>query len=321
MLFEDLYNDILVKPIKEDKSLNNLLIVSGYSTSAMAFHHLNELESMSVSLICGMTVLDGISLSNHKGFCKLANEDFKNRFSCSYIYKGLPVHSKLYIWCNDKTPKRAFLGSANYTQSAMRLKKRRELMIPCSPSKAFDYYKTLVDDSIFCVHSDVSEFICLYSDVKQKTAVQEKNKSLSVDYSGLEHVTSSLLARDGSLPERSGLNWGQRPEYRRNRNQAYIKIPAYIYKTDFFPPKGTHFTVLTDDAKTLVCTRAQEKFGKAIETPQNNSQLGEYFRNRLGLSNGAFVSKEDLIKYGRTDIDFYKIDDETYYLDFSPHNS
>ena len=74
--------------------------------------------------------------------------------------------------------------------------------------------------------------------------------------------------------------------------------------------------MLTDDGKTLVCARAQEN-GKAIETPHNNSLIGEYFRGRLGLPNGALVSLEDLRRYGRTDMDFYKIDDETYYLDFS----
>ena len=77
-----------------------------------------------------------------------------------------------------------------------------------------------------------------------------------------------------------------------------------------------HFTINTDDNKTLIATRAQQN-GKAIHTPHNNSLIGEYFRMRLGLPNGAFVQKEDLIRYGRTDVDFYKIDDETYYMDFS----
>ena len=91
-----------------------------------------------------------------------------------------------------------------------------------------------------------------------------------------------------------------------------------IYRSDFFPKRSIHFTVLTDDNKILICTRAQkDELGHAIETPHNNSLLGEYFRNRLGLPNGAFVTRDDFDKYGRTDIDFYKIDNETYYMDFS----
>ena len=128
------------------------------------------------------------------------------------------------------------------------------------------------------------------------------------------HVKVSFLARDGSLPAISGLNWGQRDG--RDRNQAYIPLKAEIYNTSFFPPNTVHFTINTDDNKTLIATRAQDN-GKAIHTPQNNSLIGEYFRMRLGLPNGAFITKDDLLSYGRTDVDFYKIDDETYYMDFS----
>ena len=56
---------------------------------------------------------------------------------------------------------------------------------------------------------------------------------------------------------------------------------------------------------------------KAITTPENNSRIGEYFRNRLALANGAPVTKADLIRYGRTDVEFIKLDDEQYYMDFS----
>jgi hypothetical protein len=54
-----------------------------------------------------------------------------------------------------------------------------------------------------------------------------------------------------------------------------------------------------------------------IETPHNNALLGEYFRNRMGLANGAFVTRKDLKLYGRDDVKFYKFDDENYYMDFS----
>jgi hypothetical protein len=45
--------------------------------------------------------------------------------------------------------------------------------------------------------------------------------------------------------------------------------------------------------------------------------MGEYFRKRLGVPLGEPLKMEHLLKYGRTDIDFYKIDDENYYMDFS----
>ena len=124
------------------------------------------------------------------------------------------------------------------------------------------------------------------------------------------------MDRDGNVPETSQLNWGQRMG--REPNQAYFQLKPEVYKSDFFPVKGIHFSVLTDDGKTLVCTRAQkDERGHAIETPHNNSLLGEYIRFRLGLKNGEKVTLQDLLNYGRTTIDFYKVDDESYFMDFS----
>ena len=115
------------------------------------------------------------------------------------------------------------------------------------------------------------------------------------------------------------MNWGHRPH--RSLNEAYIHIPASIAKTDFFPPLKIPFTVLTDDEKSLICVIAQPKqrggaIGCAIETTNSNSELGLYFRNRLNLASGEFVTREHLEKHGRNSIRFYKVDDETYYLDF-----
>ncbi|MDP3581453.1 MAG: NgoFVII family restriction endonuclease, partial [Ignavibacteria bacterium] len=138
------------------------------------------------------------------------------------------------------------------------------------------------------------------------------------DFTTLESVTVSLLDRDDNIHRRGGLNWGQRPG--REPNQAYIQLSPAAYRSDFFPTKPAHFTVFTDDNITLICTRAQKNLmGAAIETPHNNSLLGEYFRRRLGLANGAFVNTADLVRYGRTDVAFYKIDEENFYMDFSVH--
>ena len=61
----------------------------------------------------------------------------------------------------------------------------------------------------------------------------------------------------------------------------------------------------------------EQQNDKAITTPASNALLGEYFRNRLGLGNGAYIEKRHLQAYGRMDVTFYKIDDEQYYMDFS----
>ena len=125
-----------------------------------------------------------------------------------------------------------------------------------------------------------------------------------------------FLSKNGELPLRSGLNWGQRPEHNRNPNQAYLSIRSDARREGFLPEKTFTFTLLTDDNETLDCTVAQEG-RKAIHTTNDNSLLGKYFRDRLGIDSGLLVTKDDLIRYGRTDFLLKKLDDETFFLDFS----
>ena len=62
--------------------------------------------------------------------------------------------------------------------------------------------------------------------------------------------------------------------------------------------------------------RVQQENDKAITTPMNNSLIGNISETELGLQMGHMFGA-DLERYGRTDVDFYKLDDEHYYMDFS----
>jgi len=264
-----------------------------------------------------MTCRDGLSKTNHRGFQSLVENDLSGVFNCSYLINRPPVHSKVYTWVKNDVPVMAFSGSANYSQQAFIGNSQREVVTKCDPITALDYYKSLIDESIYCNHQDAEEVITLYNDNRAVNSTKDSVEEETAEYdatTGLEHELISLINRSGEISQRSGLNWGQRDN--REPNQAYIPLKVNVYSTDFFPPVAQHFTIHTDDGKILICTRAQEN-GKAIHTPQNNSLIGEYFRFRLGVANGSLVTMGDLTDYGRTDIDFYKIDEENYYMDFS----
>lgn len=321
VLNSQLFEKVLLNPSKRCDSLS---IITGYATAAMAFHHLDQIKDsgVKVRLIIGMAGIDGISSADHRGFNYLTGSIPDNRFECSYIFNQPPIHSKLYIWSANEKPIESYIGSANYTQRAFGAK-QREILAQCDALTAMRYYESVIGDSIYCNHIEATSLVDIFDSKKraQRSKVYDEinevialNETQEEEYIGLEHVTISLLDKSGNVPEKSGLNWGQRPG--RERNQAYISLKGDIRHSSFFPERGTHFTLLTDDGKVLICTRAQDD-GKAIETPHNNSLIGEYFRNRLGLSNGAFVRKEDLERYGRSSIEIYKIDDETFRLDFS----
>ena len=134
-------------------------------------------------------------------------------------------------------------------------------------------------------------------------------------------VLPLVVERTGEVHQRSGLNWGQRPELSREPNQAYIPVPKRVHQNHprFFPPRGEEFTVVTDDGETFVCVLAQSN-EKALQTTRDNSILGRYFRRRLGIPLGSFVSERDLARYGRTHVSLSKLDDHTFFLDFSSMN-
>lgn len=314
---------ILIDPVL--RGADYLRIISGYATPSMAAWHIQRLNDMlckpiHIDLIVGMTVTEGIHQALHNGFQdvvrRYSNLKDYSELNCKYVFRGYPVHSKIYIWGKGGEITEVYIGSANYTQKAFS-NKQRELLKTISSDGIEDYYNLIEKDTIFCTSGEVEEYIQINNEIS--------NLELAEEISGMTDLTNtitlSLLKRDESdVGDRSGLNWGQRAG--REPNQAYIPLPADKARLDFFPvkqegeDKAPHFTVITDDSKSLVL-RVEQANNKAITTPENNSRLGEYFRNRLGLPNGAKITKEDLLRYGRTDVTFIKLDDDQYYMDFS----
>lgn len=129
----------------------------------------------------------------------------------------------------------------------------------------------------------------------------------------MKSINIHLLDKTGDV--QYGLNWGHRDN--RDKNQSYLQLPSDVYKSDFFPKKGTYFLVYTDDGHSFAMNRAQKTDdGTAIQTPEDNSILGKYLRKRLGLIDGKEILVNDILSYGRTDISITKFDNRHYYLDF-----
>ncbi|WP_432412142.1 restriction endonuclease PLD domain-containing protein [Rasiella sp. SM2506] len=325
MLYKNLFQEILINPITQ--GADTLKIISGYATASMASRHLEDLvnknKDVQVKLLVGMTPKDGIAISNHEGFKSiLESEKFGRNFSCQYIYQNTPVHSKLFLWEKASKFHKAFIGSANYSHTAFS-KRQRELMQPSNNEELLRYFDTIEKDSIDIRHPEIEEYVRIMSDSNYFGTTQIENEKEGLEiiepFKSNKSVKVSLLSKklDYEVQNIAGLNWGQRPS-RANKNEAYIQLPPFVYKSDFFPPKPNQFIVRTDDNKTLICVRtSKDEVGQQLQTPLNNAHLGEYFRNRMGHPSEKPIWRAELENYGRTDVDFYKIDDETYYMDFS----
>lgn len=305
MINDELVNRIFWEPVA--KGADELLILSGNATANMASWVIKNIEEhtkakIKMQLSVGMPLAFGIDQTAHDGFKELMSNSYSKvveSFVCGYVCEGVPVDARLYIWAKNSKPIIAFNGSANFTQLDFSTK-RVGYMTECDPAIALEYYRKIENSTYYCNNNEIEDIIVV---------LPTKNKGSNA----AESMTLSLLSRNGDVGKRSGLNWGQRDG--REHNQGYIPLPIDKAQSGFFPLGKQHFTVVTDDRHQLIL-RVEQQFDKAITTPLNNALIGEYFRNRLGLANGAFVTKEDLIAYGRTDVTFYKIDEEQYYMDF-----
>ena len=312
----NLTNSILFAPSMQEA--DKIGILSGYPTPNMASWYLKALEekqvSLKVNLLVGMIPSDGLSTDIHEGFCKLHRAlppEIHSTFECEYVTRLPSFHGNIYVFLKEDRPLCAFGGSAPFNQSSFVYPSRQEIMFQYDARTAWDEFQKIEATSIYCTHSEIEEYVRI---TKESSVFDSINKTPLEKDSGLERVVLSLLSSKGKIGAKSGLNWGHREG--RNQNQAYIPIPKKVSVSGFFPNDGRHITVHTDDNKVLVM-RTEQQRNKALTTPLSNAELGEYFRYRLGLGNGDFVREEDLAKYGRTDVEFIKYDDETYFMNFA----
>lgn len=326
MFTNNLYERVLIDPA-EKRGADQLLVVSGYASALHAFDHLQQLNELEcpvrVELIVGMTRRGAVNEKEHAGFTQLCTAGTDNfQLTCSYVFAGFPVHSKVYVWLKKGKSVVAYLGSVNYTASGFK-PKNRETCAEIDPKLALEYFHLIERDSCDCLSEQANQLILQFKDIPNQKRHASRRTEIAfrntyTDFEDSSTVTLSLLAKDNEIPKISGINWGQRSG--RNPNQAYLAIPAKIYReSNFFPARKEHFFVLTDDNEIFVFARAQDN-GKALHTPQDNSLLGRYLRDRLGVESGQFVTKHHLEQYGRTDITFTKVDDKNYLMDFSVYS-
>ena len=323
MISENLFSKVLLEPALA-AGCNQLNIISGYASPAMANKHIASLPSgITINLLVGMVPHDGIGRGGHNGFQAL--DAALDTFNCNYVINSPGVHVKSYIWLRDNTPQIAFTGSGNYSQNAF-LDGTVESFAEDNPIDCNKLFNAISANSLSCRDANIETKIKFYEEIYRRRILTSASEEAIATEETPQVITEncvnlSLLVKATGETHNAGggLNWGQPSSKGRKRgspDEAYIGIPAPVLKSGFFPLVTRHFTMITDDGQSFDMVVAQME-GKALETPRDNSLLGKYIRNRIGVPLGNFVHKQDLINYGRTDVKICKIDDETYFMDFS----
>ena len=347
---KDLFDYALMKPLKSKANPDSLKIVSGYASHAFASGHLSAVKRrkgrLDIDLVLGMASIDGVKLLDHEGFISLHEKrefDYNGSFVCRYVRTPPAVHSKVYVWCKGNLPVMAFAGSANYSNYGFAVASRRETLVECDPVSAYKFFLSCRKNTVQCQIAKKSEFVRGHE--KKMVAVEKSVCGVETDpdspFFGYDKIDIPLRNSDGHFGIESGLNWGLnehgKPRLqnkskplggRRNPDEAYIRVPKE-FDCGFFPPyvkvpRGQssraaqiRFSVLTDDNEVFSCIRASGGYGKEIETPQDNTELGRWFRKRLGIGSGKMITSKIMKRYGREDVTFYKISEDQFFMDFS----
>jgi hypothetical protein len=323
LITENLFERVLLEPAK--RGARELFVVSGYASASMVTKHFEVVSKelsidLSIDLHIGMSGRDGLSRNTLLGLQSIPRQIGERTFNCSLSMRGDSNHSKVYVWCDDSGPKEAYLGSSNYTQLGFGISQasqtHKEICVAVDPIASFEYVMASAQGGISYKSPDIANYIDLFDERLNTKENDDENLPLDSDSAFVElPLVMSRSSDQGEVHQKSGLNWGQREG--RNPDQAYIPIPSTIAKSKFFPEKGVHFQVVTDDGEAFICTVAQDG-DKALETPSDNSILGKYFRKKLGLPYGAFIEKTHLANFGSNVVRIYKDADDSYRLSFQP---
>lgn len=320
MINNSLFETTLIEPAVE--GADELLVITGYSSPRIVYRQFERLKSLGlkikVRVLVGMVSLDGIDNIAHQGFTQLT-ESCNGDFSCRYVKGTSTTHSKNYLWLKNGKPFLGFTGSANYSINAFS-GKVIETLASDSPTEIAKLFAIIANDSVDCTDPQAPKLFNIFkspgkSSQDYRTSDEEVAipKKIAFQPAGLSSKELSLLTSSGKVHRGGGINWQLD---RRDKNAAYIPVPAPVARSGFFPAPGKLFTVICDDGKEMVMT-AQGAGGKQITTPHSNQELGLYLRSRMGVKSGSEVTLKHFENYGRTGVMFYKKTSKIFYMDFS----
>ncbi|MBL8998294.1 MAG: NgoFVII family restriction endonuclease [Gemmatimonadetes bacterium] len=306
---------VLIDPIRD--GCTELRALSGYASPSIAYSLLARegADAVEVHLTVGMVVADGISLGAHRGFIALQKVDYPGRVRVGYVVSGKPVHSKVYVWSRGGVPHRAFIGSANFTSNGLQ-GGYREILAEADPVASLAHVNLVAAAALACDSPDVPNNLVVLSTRRPRRdgGVLPQYHPWKAD--NAPYVDISLLNKRTGTGVAYGLNWGHRPG--RDRDQSYLPVPAVVARTGFLPPRGRRFTLLAATGHALSAVVAQDG-DKAIETPDSNAIMGRFIRAQLGLPNGSLVEAKDLRRANATGFRLYRVDAETYAIEFGPY--
>lgn len=129
---------------------------------------------------------------------------------------------------------------------------------------------------------------------------------------------SETIAKGRFVPEKSGLNQWNASGRKRNLDEVYIPIPAWVHMKypEFFPSRDTPFELGLPNGKVLKAKLCQENSKALMSDP--NKALGEWLlRGVMALKEGELLTIDRLDELGLDSVVLYKISANVFEIDFT----
>jgi hypothetical protein len=129
----------------------------------------------------------------------------------------------------------------------------------------------------------------------------------------------SITKKEKIVYEKSGLNQWNAEGRKRNFNEIYIPIPAWIHKKFpvFFLSRDTPFRLILPDGTMLEAKICQD--GSKALMSKHNADLGNWLlRKVLNLKEKELLTYKKLQMIGLDSVIIQRLDTKTYSIDFRP---
>lgn len=327
-----LFNEVIVSNGFLAIELN---VITGYGSPSFLRKVVEVFPDLSINLFIGMSN-EGISYEDHNQY-RIIEEQTKIKIYYQRNDVLPPTHIKLlqFIYRNDE--ERIFIGSANFSENGFL--RNREIMVKTSEIDTSLLFSWQKEHSVSCHSNEVEDLVNLYASeedfhkdspaiieeihepIEGISSFENKIKSFKINKNKYDFMNQIYLWNQYEkietplvLPRKNDANFdvtGINAWIKGNK--PYIK-EGVVYRFRYFFPTDQVFKIFTDDGYCFEA-KLNGRFGKELHFI--NVDIADYFINRLGKVSRNIVTNCDLQKYGRTKIVFYKINEETFILDFS----
>jgi len=331
MTFQEVFEEMLGKAVSID-------IVSGYVDKYIPKMYGDKLIELSktgrVRILIGMAEKEGLHKSTHEQWEPLDNALRSHNKGSGVFAPTTKIHAKVYKFLIDNLPN-IYVGSSNFSISGF--KNNIEGMVKVISNKDINnQIELLFNDKLLIDFKDIeiknSPKYKKRREIKELTEARNHKQFLSPEeLSSLDLVRIDLKPFGEPDKFKSSLNLFHGSGRFSSKNNTYKPRPWYEAELTIgeknYLELPQEFEVNTDDGYIFNMKRSgggkkgkPETHLKNLASTPGRLIFGEWIKSKLEksevLDKNDLITEETFENYGKDTLDFYKLEENKYYLKF-----